>query len=80
MKKGFLKVLSNLFFGIGGIAFFVGGGLLHAVYGVDRMSGEFVGILGGVGCVAIGAVMKANVDEPEAVGNSDDNSAGDVKS
>ena len=59
------KVISNSLFGFGGILFFVGGRLLNAFFAIDRMSGEFISIIGGLLCALGGAVAKGKIDEPE---------------
>jgi len=63
--KPLLKGLAGLFLAIGGLAFWFGGGLIHALGGTDRVLAEVEGLTAAVLCIGLGIVAKIAEDRLE---------------
>jgi TctA family transporter len=63
--KPLLKGLAGLFLGVGGMAFWFGGGLIHATVGTDRILAEIEGCALAVACFGISGAAKLAEDRLE---------------
>ena len=63
--KFLLKGLAGLFLGVGGMAFWFGGGLMHALGGTDRVPAEIEGLTAAVLCIGLGIGAKIAEDRLE---------------
>jgi hypothetical protein len=63
--KFLLKGLAGLFLGVGGMAFWFGGGLMHALGGTDRVLAEIEGLTAAVLCIGLGIGAKIAEDRLE---------------
>lgn len=63
--KPLLKGLVGLFLGVGGMAFWLGGGLIHALVGSDRVLAEIEGCAAAVVCFGISGAAKFAEDRLE---------------
>jgi hypothetical protein len=63
--KPLLKGAAGLLCVTGGLAFWIGGGLIHALGGTDRVLAEMEGLTAAVFCFGLGIVAKIAEDRLE---------------
>jgi hypothetical protein len=61
--KTFLRGISGLLFGIGGISFWFGGRAISEFSKIDRVLGEMAGIFIALVCLGLGALAKSAGEE-----------------
>jgi hypothetical protein len=70
--KAFLRGVSGLLFGIGGISFLFGGRVIRGFTRADLVLSEMAGIFICVVCMGLGALAKSAGEEDEPIEDSAD--------